>query len=68
MKRDKHLDELEARRNKTLPPGSRHHQYWCAIFKDGRCDCDDDPPPAPRRRRGPSSGGAKPPARALEDA
>ena len=33
MKRDKHLDELEARRNKTLPPGSRHHQYWCAIFK-----------------------------------
>ena len=68
MKRDKHLDELEARRNKTLPPGSRHHQYWCAIFKGGRCDCDDDPPRAPRRRRGPSSGGAKPPARALEDA
>src|SRR5262249_30137017 len=68
MKRDKHLDELEARKNKTLPPGSRHDQYWCAILKGGRCDCDDDPPPAPRRRRGTSSGGAKPPARALEDA
>ena len=68
MKRDKHLDELEARRNKTLPPGSRWHQYWCAIFKGGRCDCDDDPQPTPRRRQGPSSAGAKPPARALEDA
>jgi hypothetical protein len=68
MKRDKRLDELKARRNKTLPPDIRHHQYWCAIFNGGQCDCDDDPPPAPRRRRWPSPGDAKPPARALEDA
>ena len=63
-KRDKHLD-LEAQRNKTLPPGSRWHQYWCAIFQGRRCDCDEEPPSVPRRRSGPSSGGAK---QVLEDA
>jgi hypothetical protein len=40
---------LEAARNKTLPPGSPWHQYWCAIFKGKgkKCDCDDG-----RKRRG----------------
>jgi hypothetical protein len=32
-------------KRRTLPPWSRHHEYWCAIFDGGRCDCDD-------RRRG----------------
>jgi hypothetical protein len=51
---DAHIDRLEAERNKTLPPGSAWHQYWCAIFKGKKCDCDDDhrprrPHPRPLR-------------------
>jgi len=62
---NKWRDELEVLRNKRLPPGSRHHQYWCAIFWGKRCDCDDDGRPSPARRRGPASGAAE---RELEDA
>lgn len=36
----------ETELNRRLPPGSRHHQYWCAIFRGKRCDCDDRPPRA----------------------
>jgi hypothetical protein len=32
------------RPSKKLPPGSRHHEPWCAIFRGKRCDCDDDDP------------------------
>jgi hypothetical protein len=27
-----YIKKLEAERNKRLPPGSRWHVYWCAIF------------------------------------
>ena len=33
-------------------PGMRHHEYWCAIFNGGRCNCDDDPPGPRIPRRG----------------
>jgi hypothetical protein len=60
---------LEAKLNKQLPPGSRHHQYWCAIFRGERCDCDDLPPRPSRRIRGDGGGAAAStaPKRALED-
>lgn len=54
---DKRLYELEQRRNKTLPPGSRWHQWWCAIFQGCRCDCDDDQHRDRKRRSPPSRGG-----------
>jgi hypothetical protein len=45
-------------KRRTLPPWSRHHEYWCAIFAGGRCNCDDDPPreDRPTRRLGPEGG------------
>jgi hypothetical protein len=52
------IDRLEAERNKTLPPGSRHHVYWCAIFNGKPCDCGQSDR---RRRRGrprPGQGGS----------
>lgn len=42
---------------KKLPPWSRHHEYWCAVFDGKPCDCDDDGPDRMRRRRPPPSGG-----------
>jgi hypothetical protein len=38
-------------RKRKLPPSSRHHQSWCAIFYGRPCDCDDDLPPNRRRHR-----------------
>jgi hypothetical protein len=43
-------------KRRKLPPWSRHHEYWCAIFDGGRCNCDDDPPRGderPTKRLGP---------------
>jgi hypothetical protein len=28
-------------KRRKLPPGSRHHEPWCAIFRGLLCDCDD---------------------------
>jgi hypothetical protein len=54
---------------KKLPPGSRYHESWCAIFRGKTCDCDDLPP-GPRRRRPPPDGDAPTPdrEREMEDA
>jgi hypothetical protein len=52
-------------------PGMRHHEYWCAIFNGGRCNCDDDPPGPRIPRRCLPPGGAPTPkekARELEEA
>jgi hypothetical protein len=46
-------------KRRTLPPWSSHHEYWCAIFAGGRCNCDDNPRREDRRptkRRGPEGG------------
>jgi hypothetical protein len=61
---------IESERNKTLPPGSRWHQYWCAIFEDKPCDCDDEDrgrehPLEPYPRKGGRP--AMPAKRALEE-
>jgi hypothetical protein len=45
--------------NRKLPPWSRHHEPWYAIFRGKGCDCDDDGGRRIRRRR-PSSGGDAP--------
>jgi hypothetical protein len=55
--------KLPARRK--LPPWSRHHEPWCAIFQGRSCDCDDDFGP-PRRRRPLPSGDAPAPDRERE--
>jgi hypothetical protein len=59
------------KRSKKLPPWSRHHEPWCAVFRDKPCDCDDDHRPryGHRRLRG-GSGGVVPleRKRELEDA
>jgi hypothetical protein len=39
------IKRVEAELNSRLPPGSRWHQYWCAIFHGKPCDCDDDDRP-----------------------
>jgi hypothetical protein len=66
---ERHRDELEAWLNKKLPPGSRHHQYWCGIFDRCRCDCDDDTwKPGRRRRPLPGGTGVKPRSKELENA
>jgi hypothetical protein len=39
-------------------PGMRYHEYWCAIFNGGRCNCDDDPPGRRIPRPRPPFGGA----------
>jgi hypothetical protein len=58
------------RPSKKLPPGSRHHEPWCAFFRGKRCDCDDDDHRPPHYRQRPPSGGDAPPERKqeLEDA
>jgi len=40
---------------RKLPPWSRHHETWCAIFRGKSCDCDDDLPPGRRRLPLPSA-------------
>jgi hypothetical protein len=57
---------------KKLPPWSRHHEPWCAVYRDKPCDCDDGghrPRHGHRRLRG-GGGGVVPPERKreLEDA
>jgi hypothetical protein len=47
-------------RRRKLPPGTRHHEPWCAIFYGKACNCDDDDRPKPRRPRPPLSGGDVP--------
>jgi hypothetical protein len=49
---------------KKLPPWSRHHEPWCAVFRDKPCDCDDDDRRPPQRP--PRGGGAAPPERKQE--
>lgn len=40
------------KRQPKLPPWSRHHEPWCAIFRGKSCDCDDDGGPvSPRAGR-----------------
>jgi hypothetical protein len=53
-----------------LPPGSRHHEEWCAIFRGKRCDCDDDHGDDRHQRRPVSGSDAPQPKREkeLEDA
>jgi hypothetical protein len=60
---DDYTVRLERERNKRLPPGSRWHQYWCAIFNGKRCDCDEGRPPRPGHRRGQGGGGATVPTK-----
>jgi hypothetical protein len=55
---------------RKLPPWSRHHERFCAIYRGRPCDCDDDKGP-PRYRRRPLAGGNAPapePEKQLEDA
>jgi len=54
---------------KKLPPWSRHHESWCAVFRGKPCDCDDDNHRPAGRRRSPLSGGDVEPKRerALEE-
>jgi hypothetical protein len=47
-------------RRRKLPPGTRHHEPWCAIFFGKPCDCDDDDRRPRRRRPPPLSGGEAP--------
>jgi hypothetical protein len=55
---------------KKLPPWSRHHESWCAVFRGKPGDCDDDDHRPASRRRSPLSGGDVPPKRerVLEEA
>jgi hypothetical protein len=29
-------------RRRKPPPGTHHHEPWCAIYRGKSCDCDDD--------------------------
>ena len=53
-----HIKRIEAERNKTLPPGSRWHRYWCAIFRGRSCDCDEGDGRERQRRPRPMLGGS----------
>jgi hypothetical protein len=56
-------------RRRKLPPGSRHHEEWCAIFRGKSCDCDDDDRRPPPQHRPLAGGGADTPKKKeLEDA
>jgi hypothetical protein len=46
-------------RRRKLPPWSRHHEPWCAVYRGKLCDCDDDDH-RPRYRQGPIAGGGAP--------
>jgi hypothetical protein len=58
-------------RRRKLPPWSRHHEEWCAVYRGEPCDCDNDtggrkrrPKPSPLQ-----SGGVTPKQeKELEDA
>jgi hypothetical protein len=54
---------------RSLPPGTRHQEPWCAIFYGKVCNCDDDRP-KPGRPRQPLKGGGLLPKqeRVLEEA
>ena len=59
------------RRRKQLPPWSRYHEPWCAVFRNQPCDCDDDDHRPQENRRPLTGGGAPAPKRKgelLEDA
>jgi hypothetical protein len=47
-------------RRRKLPPGTRHHEPWCAVFFGKPCNCDDDDRPKPNRQRPPLRGGEAP--------
>jgi hypothetical protein len=64
---EERINRLEAALNKKLPPGSRWHQYFCAIFRGQRCDCDQLPP-GPRLRRQSGGGGASAKSEEVENA
>ena len=52
---------------RKLPPWSRHHESWCAIFRGKTCDCDDGGGRRTRRRRNlPLGGGEAPPKQERE--
>jgi hypothetical protein len=55
---------------RKLPPYSRHHEVWCAIFHGKPCDCDDDDRRERRQRYPPLRGGGAPKQKEkeLEDA
>jgi hypothetical protein len=48
------------KKRRTLPPGSRHHERWCAVYRGKACDCDDDNRRPHRRPRPLPSGGTAP--------
>jgi len=45
---------------KKLPPWSRHHASWCAIFRGKSCDCDNLPPGDRKRVSRGGPGGVEP--------
>jgi hypothetical protein len=47
-------------KRRKLPPGTRHHEYWCAIFYGRPCNCDDDQGRPPRITRRGGAPGAEP--------
>jgi hypothetical protein len=53
-------------KRRKLPPWSRHHEEWCAVYRGKGCDCDDGNDRRPRRRRPLSGDGAPPPERKKE--
>jgi len=54
---------------RKLPPGTRHHEPWCAIFWGKTCDCDDDHGPEPYYKiRGGGGGQLPKKAKELENA
>ena len=58
-------------RRRKLPPWSRHHEPWCAVFHGKTCDCDDDSRRPPKNRPRPLTGRGVPVPerkRELEDA
>jgi hypothetical protein len=64
-----HKEAPMKRRKPKLPPWSRHHEPWCAVYRGKSCDCDDDGN-GPGRHRPVSGGDAPAPEREreLEDA
>lgn len=49
-------------KRRKLPPGTRHHEDWCAVYRGEACNCDDDNG-GPRYRRRPVAGGGGAPKR-----
>jgi hypothetical protein len=55
-------------RRRKLPPGTRFHEYWCAIYRDRPCDCSDDDHRPPETRRPLGGGPAHKKEMEMEDA